>query len=313
MTCPDWSGSLFPVPPHASQEFDDLFDYARAVARRWRLILGGTAVLVAAAIALTLVASRQYRTSALLVVSESKIWSSRAEMADVTLPQYLEIARSGSVLQKAMAKMGPALTACGAPRVEVLPVDASRLLRVFATCADAAAAAQLANGVAAEAVALSVALNEEATVRAVRRLQQQVSDADARLRAAEDALRASPPASGLDDRMPGEAGRERWPRRVSPAIGEELASRRMLLEYRLAEDSYAALTRRLAEVRLLAQVKDAELKLLDSAPVPGALGPRLLLNVTLAAVAGAILFTVLALVLEFARPRRLRLGAEPGA
>ena len=180
-------------PPDAFEE-GDLFEYGRMLWSRRRLILGGTVVAAVLAAVAATVLPKTYRATATLFIAESKMWTSQAEQKDIPPHKYMEIIRShavaGRVIRDLKLDQSYGLNEEKLiKKIDVIPIEGSKLLRVQVEARTATLARDIANAVVARSVELNRSLSSGDAVAADAFVRTQLADASKRYDAAETALR----------------------------------------------------------------------------------------------------------------------------
>lgn len=183
-----------PRPPDAFEE-GDLFEYGRMLWARRRLILVGTLTATVLAAAAALLLPKTYRATATLFIAESKMWTSQSEQKDIPPHKYMEIIRSHAVAGRVIRDLKLDQPPYGynedelIKKIDVVPVEGSKLLRVQIEARTATLARDIANAVVARSIELNRSLSSGDAVAADAFVRTQLADASKRYDAAETALR----------------------------------------------------------------------------------------------------------------------------
>ena len=181
-------------PDRASSDELDVVDYLAALwQRRWVIVL---CAIVAAAVALTigLLQDRQYEAAALLSISPSKVPQepARPVSPESLVPLIESDTVADAVVRELKLNEGPEpLSAQNLLlRLNAAPLANTNLIRVTVRWSDPAMAARIANRTAEIAMDLHRRVNAEEVGTLEGDLQSMLSEAQVRMRAAQDAYEA---------------------------------------------------------------------------------------------------------------------------
>lgn len=181
-------------PDRASSDELDVVDYLAALwQRRWVIVL---CAIVAAAVALTigLLQDRQYEAAALLSISPSKVPQepARPVSPESLVPLIESDTVADAVVRELKLNEGPEpLSAQNLLlRLNAAPLANTNLIRVTVRWSDPAMAARIANRTAEIATDLHRRVNAEEVGTLEGDLQSMLSEAQVRMRAAQDAYEA---------------------------------------------------------------------------------------------------------------------------
>jgi uncharacterized protein involved in exopolysaccharide biosynthesis len=187
---------LSPAPPsltRAEDEAVDLTPYLLALwRRRWVIVVAAFALAIAVGV-VTFIRPRSYTSTVTLLVSQSKIGE---EVGAVISPSnFRPLIENNGIVQAVLAKHALdrppydlSATRFAQDHLAVEEVRATSIIRLTVTLDDPARAAEVANEIGAEAIALARRLSRDEAVQARDEIGAQLPEAEVRLQKAEDDL-----------------------------------------------------------------------------------------------------------------------------